>query len=66
MDSEAISAAAARFERAWAIAMKDRAEHMSPPDADMVEVHEAALALVQATATETLKEALEVLRTFSP
>jgi len=62
MDREAIAAAAERFERAWAIAVKDRAEHVAPTEADMVEVHEAALNLVGVTSTHTLQQALQVLR----
>ncbi len=61
MDSSTITAAAARFERAWAIAVKDKAEHVAPSETDMVEVHEAALELVGATSTRTLQEALRVL-----
>jgi hypothetical protein len=61
VDSSAVTAAAARFERAWAIALKDKAEHVSPSEADMVEVHDAALELVRATSTHTLQEALRVL-----
>jgi hypothetical protein len=62
MDQQTIKAAAARFERAWAIAVKDKAEHVAPSEADMVEVHEAALELVGATSTHSLQGALGVLR----
>jgi hypothetical protein len=62
MDSDVVKIAATRFERAWAMALKDRAERFSPTDTEMVEVHEAALELVGATGTNTLQDALQVLR----
>jgi hypothetical protein len=43
-------------------AMKDKVEGVTLVDAEVIEVHEAALALVFATDTDTLQEALEVLR----
>jgi hypothetical protein len=61
VSSEAINKAAARYERAWATAVKDKMEYLSPPNADMVEVHEAALDLISATGTASLHEALEAL-----
>jgi hypothetical protein len=61
MNSEAVNKATARFERAWATAVKDKMEYLSPPNADMVEVHEAALELIAATGAASLHEALEGL-----
>lgn len=61
MNSEAVNNAAARYERAWATAVKDKMEYLSPPNADMIEVHEAALELIAATGTASLHEALEML-----
>jgi len=61
MNAEAVSQAVARYERAWATAVKDKMEYLSPPDADMIEVHEAALELIAATGTTSLHEALEAL-----
>jgi hypothetical protein len=61
MNPEAINRAVARYEQAWAVAVKDKMEYLSPPNADMIEVHEAALELIQATGTTSLHEALEML-----
>jgi len=49
MNSEAVANAVARYEQAWATAVKDKMEYLSPPTADMIEVHEAALELIAAT-----------------
>jgi hypothetical protein len=65
MKSEAVTNAAARYERAWALAVKDKMEYLSPPNADMIEVHEAALELIAATGTASLHEALEMLGSSS-
>ena len=61
MNSESINNAAARYEQAWAVAVKDKMEYLSPPNADMIEVHEAALELIEATGTTSLHEALLML-----
>jgi hypothetical protein len=61
MNSEAVNKAAARYEQAWATAVKDKMEYLSPPNADMLEVHEAALELIAATGTASLHEALEMV-----
>jgi hypothetical protein len=61
MNSEAINNAVARFEQAWAKAVKDKMEYLSPPNADMIEVHEAALELIEVTGTASLHEALEMV-----
>jgi hypothetical protein len=66
MDSEAISAAATRFSRAWDAAMKHKVRAVTHVDVEAIEVHEAALALIVATGTDTLREALEVLRKYDP
>jgi hypothetical protein len=66
MHSEAVNNAAARFEQAWATAVKDKMEYLSPPNADMIEVHEAALELIAVTGTASLHEALEVLGSSGP
>lgn len=66
MNSEAVNIAAARFEQAWATAVKDKMEYLSPPNVDMIEVHEAALELIAATGTASLHEALEVLGSSGP
>ena len=66
MDSEAIDNAVARYEQAWAKAVKDKMEYLSPPNADMIEVHEAALELIVATGTASLHEALEMLGSCDP
>jgi hypothetical protein len=66
VSSEAIDNAAARYERAWATAVKDKMEYLSPPNADMIEVHEAALELISATGTTSLHEALEALGSSAP
>jgi hypothetical protein len=61
MKSEAVKNAVARYEQAWAMAVKDKMEYLSPPSADMIEVHEAALELIAATKTASLHEALEMV-----
>jgi len=66
MNSEEITNAATRYERAWATAVKDKMEYLSPTNADMIEVHEAALELIAATGTASLHEALEVLGSSGP
>jgi hypothetical protein len=66
MNSEAVNNAVARYERAWATAVKDKMEYLSPPNADMIEVHEAALELISATRTASLHEALEMLGSSGP
>ena len=67
MTSEAVTDAAARYERAWALAVEEKKmEYLSPPNADMIEVHEAALELISATGASSLHEALEVLGRSNP
>jgi hypothetical protein len=66
VNSEAINNAVARYEQAWAMAVKDKMEYLSPPNADMIEVHEAALELIAATGTASLQEALEMLGSYGP
>jgi hypothetical protein len=66
MNAEAVNNAADRFERAWATAVKDKMEYLSPPNADMIEVHEAALELIAATGMASLHEALEVVASSEP
>jgi hypothetical protein len=66
MNEEAVNNAAARFERAWATAVKDKMEYLSPPNADMIEVHEAGLELIAATGTTSLHEALEAVAGSEP
>jgi hypothetical protein len=66
VNSEAINNAVARYEQAWAMAVKDKMEYLSPPNADMIEVHEAALELIAATGTASLHEALEMLGSYGP
>jgi hypothetical protein len=61
MQAEVVEKATARFEQAWATAVRDKMEYLSPPNADMIEVHEAALELISATGTASLHEALEVI-----
>ena len=41
-------------------------EYLSPPNADMIEVHDAALELIAATGAASLHEALEMLGSSSP
>jgi hypothetical protein len=60
----AIIAAASRFQRAWDKAMAHNGEGLIVSDLDIVEVHEAALELIEATATNSLQEALEVVHQF--
>ena len=66
MNSEEVNKAAARFERAWATAVKDKMEYLSPPNADMIEVHDAALELIAATGAASLHDALEGLGNYGP
>ena len=61
MNTEAVNDAVARYERAWATAVRDKMEYLSPPNADMIEVHDAALELIAATGTSSLHEALEAV-----
>lgn len=61
---KAIIAAATRFQRAWEKAMAHNGEGLIVSDLDIVEVHEAALELIQVTATGTLQEALDVVHQF--
>jgi hypothetical protein len=61
---KAIIAAATRFQRAWDKAMAHNGEGLIVSDLDIVEVHEAALELIRATATNSLQEALEAVHQF--
>jgi hypothetical protein len=46
--------------------MKHKVRAVTHVDVEAIEVHEAALALIVATGTDTLREALEVLRKYDP
>jgi hypothetical protein len=61
---KAIIAAATRFQRAWEKAMANNGEGLIVPDLDIVEVHEAALELIEATGTATLQDALDAVLQF--
>jgi hypothetical protein len=61
---KAIIVAATRFQRAWDKAMAHNGEGLIVSDLDIVEVHEAALELIQVTATNSLQEALDVVHQF--
>jgi hypothetical protein len=55
-------AAAARFKEAWEADMRRSSSGAVLSDREIVEMHEAALALVWATGTTNLGEALDVMR----
>jgi hypothetical protein len=57
-------AAATRFKEAWETGMKRSADGEILSDRDIVEMHEAALALIWATGTTSLQDALDVLHDF--
>jgi hypothetical protein len=63
-DEEAIIVAAARFQRAWDVAMARDGEGLIVADLDIVEVHEAALELIRATGTDSLHGALDALHDY--
>jgi hypothetical protein len=54
-------AAATRLKESWETAMRSHHEGDAFTDADVIEMHEAALGLIWATNTNTLEQALEVL-----
>lgn len=60
-DEKAIINAAARFKRAWDLAMAHNGEGLLVAGLDIAEVHEAALDLIRATGTDNLEAALDAL-----
>jgi len=63
-DEKAIISAAARFKRAWDLAMARDGEGLILADLDIVEVHEAALDLIRTTGTDNLEAALDTFRQY--
>jgi hypothetical protein len=57
-------AAATRFKEAWESGMERSAGGEILSDREIVEMHEAALALIWATGTTDLQDALDVLHNF--
>jgi hypothetical protein len=64
LPSKRIIAAATRFKEAWDSSLTDGGLRRRLSDFDVVEMHEAAVALMVATKTETLQEALDVLHSY--
>jgi hypothetical protein len=58
--SPAMLAAAKRFKAAWEAGMSRSADGEVLTDRDIIEMHETSLALIWATATTNLEEALAV------
>jgi len=63
MPSKKMIAAATRFKEAWEAGMR-RGQGMALTDLDIIEMHEAALALIWATGTTDLQGALDVLHEY--
>ncbi len=61
MPSKKMIAAATRFKEAWDVELCDGADGRPLRRLDVVELHEAALGLIWATGTTTLRDALDVL-----
>jgi hypothetical protein len=61
MPSKRIIAAGIRFKEAWDAARDHTENGLSLNDIDLVEMHEAAVGLIQATGTKDLQSALDVL-----
>lgn len=64
MPPKEIIAAATRLKEAWDVSLRRRIEGQGLSDADIVEMHEAALGLMWATKAATLQEALDVLNAY--
>ena len=64
MPSKRMIAAATRFKEAWETGMRRSGEGVALSDLDIVEMHEAALALIWATGTTDLQGALDVLHEY--
>jgi hypothetical protein len=63
MPSKKMIAAATRFKEAWEAGMR-RGQGMALTDLDIIEMHEAALALIWATGAKDLQGALDVLHDY--
>ena len=57
-------AAATRFKEAWDAGMRRGTDGVALTDLEIVEMHEAALALIWATGTTDLQSALAVLHDY--
>jgi hypothetical protein len=62
--SEAMIAAARRFRESWELTMERGNGGEVLTDREIVEMHEAALALIWATGTTNLNDALDLLHRF--
>lgn len=64
MPAKRIIAAATRFREAWNPSARSGEEEGALSDIDIVEMHNAALALIAATNTDNLQEALDALHAY--
>jgi hypothetical protein len=62
--SKRIIAAATRFKDAWESALGHNKSGFSLSDLDIVEMHEAALGLIEATGTTDLQAALDAVHDY--